>query len=188
MIFTDLFISGSEIFIILFAVLLLFGANKLPEIARGLGKGMNEFKKATNDIKSEFDEQTQDIQKDIKSIKSDLEESTRFDDVADNYFKDDDQSGNDTDRDNDSESNTATDTPSDSDSETTEEDVYEEPTGPYSDNEEYTDESTGDQDKDEKDPDMQRDDAPEQQDYPENEDQTGEGSTRQDSSSNKENQ
>jgi len=85
---TILFISGSEIFIILLVVLLLFGANKLPEIARGLGKGMNEFKKATDDIKSEFNEHTRDIQKDIKSIKSDLEESTKFDDV-DNYFRED---------------------------------------------------------------------------------------------------
>src|SRR6056297_3377123 len=104
MFFITLFISGSEIFIILLVVLLLFGANKLPEIARGLGKGMNEFKKATQDIKSEFDEQTKDIQKDIKSIKSDLQESTRFDDIADNYLRDDDN--------NEKESETASNTSS----------------------------------------------------------------------------
>ncbi|GEM_PF-166252 len=75
-----LFISGSEIFIILLVVLLLFGANKLPEIARGLGKGMNEFKRATRDIRSEFDEHTQDIQKDVKDIKENIQEQTRFDD------------------------------------------------------------------------------------------------------------
>jgi len=185
MIFTDLFISGSEIFIILFAVLLLFGANKLPEIARGLGKGMNEFKKATNDIKSEFDEHTQDIQKDIKSIKSDLEESTRFDDVADNYFKDDEDYNQ---NEGESESNTATDTQTDSDTEATEEDVYEEPSGYYSGNEENAGESSGDQDTAEQSSYTQRDDTPDQEDYPENEDQTGEGSTRKDSPSDKENQ
>ena len=188
MIFTDLFISGSEIFIILFAVLLLFGANKLPEIARGLGKGMNEFKKATNDIKSEFDEHTQGIQKDIKSIKSDLEESTRFDDMADNYFRDDDSTQNET----DSDSDTATDTQTESDSETTEEDIYEEPSGPYSGNEENAGESTGEQEEteetEETDAYKQQDNASEQEDYPENEDQTGEGSSRRDASSNKENQ
>src|SRR6056297_1118171 len=134
--FTELFISRSEIFIILFAVLLLFGANKLPEIARGLGKGMNEFKKATNDIKSEFNEQTQDIQKDIKSIKSDLEESTKFDDITDNYFKDDDATGEGAnDADNDTDTSTDPDTP--------DEDVYGEPSGPYSNKEENATESSG---------------------------------------------
>ena len=43
-----------ELLIILFIVLLLFGgAKKLPELARGLGKGINEFKKASKDIKDE---------------------------------------------------------------------------------------------------------------------------------------
>jgi sec-independent protein translocase protein TatA len=78
MLSTTLFISGSEIFIILLVVLLLFGANKLPEIARGLGKGMNEFKRATRDIRSEFDEQTRDIQNEVKDIKKDIEDQTRF--------------------------------------------------------------------------------------------------------------
>ena len=40
------FIQGSEWLIIGLAVLLLFGAKKLPELARGLGKGIREFKKA----------------------------------------------------------------------------------------------------------------------------------------------
>jgi len=49
--------------------LLLFGANKIPEIAKGLGKGMREFRKATDDIKREFDESTKEIKEDIKDIK-----------------------------------------------------------------------------------------------------------------------
>ena len=49
-----LFISGAEIFFILFIVLLVFGADKVPEIARGLGKGMRQIKDATNDIKREI--------------------------------------------------------------------------------------------------------------------------------------
>ena len=36
-------------------VLLLFGGKKLPEFAKGLGEGIKEFKKATNDIKDEVD-------------------------------------------------------------------------------------------------------------------------------------
>ena len=37
----------------LIIILLLFGAKKLPELAKGLGKGIKEFKKASNDIKEE---------------------------------------------------------------------------------------------------------------------------------------
>jgi sec-independent protein translocase protein TatA len=41
--------SGPELLIIIFIILLLFGAKKLPELAQGLGKGIREFKKATQD-------------------------------------------------------------------------------------------------------------------------------------------
>ena len=50
---TLLFIGGTEIVFVLFIVVLVFGADKLPEIARGLGKGMRQLKDATNDIKQE---------------------------------------------------------------------------------------------------------------------------------------
>ncbi|MGM0667696.1 MAG: Sec-independent protein translocase subunit TatA/TatB, partial [Bacteroidota bacterium] len=63
-----LFISGQEIFIIMIAALILFGAKKLPDIAKGLGKGMREFRKATDDIKKEFNESTKDVQDDIKDV------------------------------------------------------------------------------------------------------------------------
>ena len=43
-----------EILAILLVILLLFGAKRIPEIARGLGKGIREFKDATNDIKQEL--------------------------------------------------------------------------------------------------------------------------------------
>lgn len=43
-----------EILAILLVILLLFGAKRIPEIARGLGKGIREFKDATNDIKNEL--------------------------------------------------------------------------------------------------------------------------------------
>ena len=41
-------LGGGEIILILAIVLILFGAKKLPELARGLGQGIKEFKKATN--------------------------------------------------------------------------------------------------------------------------------------------
>ena len=49
-----LFISGTEITFILFIVILVFGADKIPSIAKGLGKGMRTLKDATNDIKEEI--------------------------------------------------------------------------------------------------------------------------------------
>ena len=67
-----LFISGAEIFIILVVVLVLFGAKKIPEIAKGLGKGMREFRKATDDIKKELSDSSSDIMNDIKDMKNTL--------------------------------------------------------------------------------------------------------------------
>mgnify|MGYP006101523819 CR=1 FL=1 len=48
-------IGTLEILLVLFIVLLLFGAKKLPELAKGLGKGIKEFKKASSDIKDKID-------------------------------------------------------------------------------------------------------------------------------------
>jgi len=64
-----LFISGAEIFVILLIVVMLFGADKLPEIARGLGKGMRQIKDATNDIKREikYSAEKNDLDIDIAS-------------------------------------------------------------------------------------------------------------------------
>ncbi len=49
-----LFISGGETIFVLFIVVMIFGTDKLPEIARSLGKGMTQLKNATNEIKSEI--------------------------------------------------------------------------------------------------------------------------------------
>ncbi len=68
-----LFISGAEVFIILLVILLLFGSKRIPELARGLGKGMHEFKKATDDIKKEINESSSEISKDIDDIKKNVE-------------------------------------------------------------------------------------------------------------------
>ena len=48
------FLGGWEIVLILAVVLILFGAKKLPELAKGLGKGINEFKKATREVTDEL--------------------------------------------------------------------------------------------------------------------------------------
>jgi sec-independent protein translocase protein TatA len=50
-------IGTTEIILIFLAILLLFGAKRIPEIARGLGKGIREFKDATKDISREINTQ-----------------------------------------------------------------------------------------------------------------------------------
>ena len=47
-------LGGGEIILILALVLILFGAKKLPELAKGLGTGIKEFKKATRDVTDEM--------------------------------------------------------------------------------------------------------------------------------------
>ena len=54
MINTLAMLNGWEIVGLLGIVLILFGAKKLPELARGLGQGIKEFKKASNDVTSEI--------------------------------------------------------------------------------------------------------------------------------------
>lgn len=83
-----LFISGSEIVIVFLAVLLLFGAKSIPDVARMLGKGMREFRKATDEIQREFNDSTsgikreieqttQSIDQSIQNIKSDLDSASK---------------------------------------------------------------------------------------------------------------
>ncbi|HEY5346318.1 MAG TPA: twin-arginine translocase TatA/TatE family subunit [Verrucomicrobiae bacterium] len=43
-------LSGTELIIVLVAILVLFGAKRIPEFAKGLGKGINEFKKASREV------------------------------------------------------------------------------------------------------------------------------------------
>lgn len=83
---TFLFISGGEIAFILFIAIMVFGADKLPEIARGLGKGMRTLKDATNDIKHEITKTaenngidtsiTKDVKQELDKVKEDLEDFT----------------------------------------------------------------------------------------------------------------
>ena len=60
--------GGSEIVLILVVVLLLFGGKKLPELARGLGKGIREFKDASDGVKRE-------IHRNINAMDLDKEEA-----------------------------------------------------------------------------------------------------------------
>jgi len=55
-------IGGSEALLIVVAILVFFGANKIPELARGLGKGIREFKDASREIRSEIENAGQPTQ------------------------------------------------------------------------------------------------------------------------------
>jgi TatA/E family protein of Tat protein translocase len=73
-------IGTTELIIIMFIILLIFGAKKLPELAQGLGKGIREFKRASNEIQDEFKINTepepppkQKIQSDEREEESDKE-------------------------------------------------------------------------------------------------------------------
>ena len=69
----------------MFILVMVFGADKIPEIARGLGKGMRTLKDATNDIKNEItnsaekhmqDAGGEDFKKEVEEVKDDIEEIT----------------------------------------------------------------------------------------------------------------
>ena len=60
-----LFIGGPEIFIILLFVVLFFGANKIPELARGLGKAIRELKDASNEIKKDIRDSSNKLKDDF---------------------------------------------------------------------------------------------------------------------------
>lgn len=49
-------LGGFEYLVIILVILLLFGAKKIPELARGVSQGINEFRKASNEIKKEIEE------------------------------------------------------------------------------------------------------------------------------------
>ncbi|TAG93775.1 MAG: twin-arginine translocase TatA/TatE family subunit [Bacteroidetes bacterium] len=49
-------LGGGELLVVFFVILLFFGAKKLPDLARGLGKGIREFKDATNGVKKSLEE------------------------------------------------------------------------------------------------------------------------------------
>ncbi|MEJ2004139.1 MAG: twin-arginine translocase TatA/TatE family subunit [Cyclobacteriaceae bacterium] len=49
-------LGGQEVLLILLVILIFFGAKKIPELARGLGKGIREFKDATKEIKNDIED------------------------------------------------------------------------------------------------------------------------------------
>jgi len=58
-------LGSGELLIIAFALLLLFGGKKIPELMKGLGKGVKSFKEGISDVENEIKESTKDDKKDL---------------------------------------------------------------------------------------------------------------------------
>ena len=87
-----LFISGAELVFVFFIVLLVFGADRIPSLAKTLAKGMTQVRQASRDIKNEIQNTidveesttsiTQGIEKEVDKVKKD------FDDIEDSVKRD----------------------------------------------------------------------------------------------------
>lgn len=72
-------IGGGELIFILLIVLMLFGANKIPEIARGFGKGMAQLKNASNEVKYEIQRSAKNSGLDVNELTGGLK--SNIDDI-----------------------------------------------------------------------------------------------------------
>ena len=63
-------VSGGELLVIMLVVFLVFGPEKMPDMARKAGRLMNQMKKATNDLTNEFKKETSVLHKEIDAVQS----------------------------------------------------------------------------------------------------------------------
>ncbi|WP_293299256.1 twin-arginine translocase TatA/TatE family subunit [Pedobacter sp. UBA4863] len=83
--------GGGEILLIMIAILLLFGGKKLPELARGLGKGIREFKDASEGVKREIHRNINAVDIDEEDRKADESRSYREPEEDHSYSIHDDE-------------------------------------------------------------------------------------------------
>jgi TatA/E family protein of Tat protein translocase len=75
----------SEMLVIFVVALLVFGPKKLPELGKSLGKGIREFRKATNELKSTWEDQVRDIKAPLDDVKKDIHEMRQ--DIKNDFYK-----------------------------------------------------------------------------------------------------
>ena len=75
----------SEMLLIFIVALLVFGPKKLPELGKSLGKGIREFKKATEELKSSWEDQVKDISTPLNEVKNDIHNMGQ--DVKSDFYK-----------------------------------------------------------------------------------------------------
>ncbi len=68
-------LGTTELIIILFIVLLLFGAKKIPELMKGMGKGVRSFKEGMDEVKSEMEKPLEDAVKDAEKKDTDTKDN-----------------------------------------------------------------------------------------------------------------
>ncbi len=71
-------IGMPELIVIFIVALLVFGPKKLPELGKALGRGLSEFKRATEEIKNEISTEVQEIEKQAADLKSQAADLTHF--------------------------------------------------------------------------------------------------------------
>lgn len=92
-------IGMGEIIVLFILALLVFGPKKLPELGKTFGKGMAEFKRASNELKSTFQREMDNIEhetREVKNISSDVSReisTSYYDDNEDDYYSDYDYDG-----------------------------------------------------------------------------------------------
>lgn len=79
-------ISGGEILVILVVVYLVFGPKKIPELARMLGKGINEMRRATSEIRNEINKEISGVKKDM-GVDIDLKDPMGIKKTVEDTFK-----------------------------------------------------------------------------------------------------
>lgn len=67
-----LFIGGVEVLIIMLVVVMLFGSKKIPELARGLAKGLREMKDASDEIKREIRSTANSVKEEVQKMDDDI--------------------------------------------------------------------------------------------------------------------
>lgn len=73
-------IGGGELMVIMLFILMFFGSKKIPDLARGLGKGMREMKDAMNGVQSEIRQSINDVERTVKDETNKVEEIIKPDD------------------------------------------------------------------------------------------------------------
>jgi len=64
-----------EMIVILIIALLVFGPKKLPELGKSLGKGIREFRKATNDLKANWEDHIREAEHSVEEVKQDVKQT-----------------------------------------------------------------------------------------------------------------
>ena len=92
-------IGMGEVIVLFILALLIFGPKKLPELGKTFGKGMAEFKRASNELKSTFQREMDNIEhetREVKNLSSDVSRdisTSYYDDNEDDYYSDYDYDG-----------------------------------------------------------------------------------------------